>query len=538
MNNLARLRKRDPALADRLERVAPAAVSFPPRTVSVDGSVDAVILVGAGHLAPSLARAIPPRTWIAILDTEERFRALIDAVDLGDVLDRPNLRLFIGDARREFRSWLESAQILDSAVIPHEPPPGWAEFVEEALNRRRTELATLVANAEVSTRNWIGNFPWAAASAGVASFAGRFAGMPAAVVASGPSLESQIGALRSFGGVIVAAAKSLRLLLANGIVPHFACHLDLSPDSLTCFRDLEIPRDVVLVWDPESAPVPDFPGDRVTFETSGWGTPFWGSKGTLGRGLTVAHTAFLFARHTGADPIALVGVDLAFPGAKTHAEGVTMTWGGAVDPLLGAAVDVPSVLGGTVRSIPAFRAMVTLFEEEIAATKAKVVNTSRIGALIRGAVGGGLPSGGADARGAIRAALAEPRPFDRDAFRAAAERMLASATKIEAAAESGAKALRKAAQIPMNAEEFARTAGKVNRHRAEIVGEAGIQPFLQRLLAPEAAKIQAITREMDRAAPAARGRLDVERTGLFFDGYRRAVRIFRDAFGRTMERMR
>lgn len=526
-DNLALLRRRDSALADRMERTAPAAADFPKRDVSIDGSLDAVILLGSGHLAPGLP--VTPRTWIAVVETDERFRALLDAVELSTVLSREHLKLFVGDFRRDFRAWLESAQILDSVVIPHEPPAGWADDVAAMLNQRRTEVMTLIANAERSTRNWIANFPRVATSAGVGSFEGRFRGMPAVVVASGPSLESHLDALRDGPAVIIAAAKSLRLLLANGIVPHFACHLDLSADSLACF-DLEIPREVVLLWDPESHPVDRFPGDRVTFETSPWGRPFWGSKGALGRGLTVAHTAFLFARLTGADPIALVGVDLAFPGPKTHAEGVTMTWGGPVDPLLGAAVDVPSVAGGTVRSIPAFRAMVTLFEDEIARTSAKVVNASRIGALIRGAAAGDVPRGSADPRPAIAAALAEPRTFDRDAFRAAAERMLAAAGRIEASAEAGAKTLRKVAQLPMNRDEFARMAQKINRHRAEILGEAEVQPFLQRLLAPEAAKIQTITREMDRAPAERRGRMDLERTELFFSGYLRAVRIFREAW--------
>ncbi|MBI2901717.1 MAG: DUF115 domain-containing protein [Planctomycetes bacterium] len=587
--NLALLSNRDPALADRIRRCAFTVRVDPTPSGAVTARIegedgaqvllhhpddpwadaraavrpanpDAVLLIGMGlgYSAVEAARRVSARCWIAVVEpAEDLFRAALEHVDLTELLSRERTRLFVGlgiDAlRTEFRRWLADSQADEVYLLSHSPlerarPSLYGPVlreVEALLNRRRTEIATLVENAERLARNWIGNMPSTARSAGLHSFENRLSGIPAIVVAAGPSLDSHLDALGRAAGraVFVCVGKSLRLLLSRGIVPEFACHLDLSPDSAACFEGFEIPRDVTLVWDPESHPaaVRACPGDRVTFETglagSQLGRPFWGGKGTLARGLSVAHTAFAFARALGADPIVLVGTDLALPGNRTHAEGVTMTWGGPVEPLLGAAVDVPSTAGGVVRTIPAFRAMVTLFEEEIARTKAVVVNASAIGALIRGARRGDVESalgGAVDARGPLRTALAEPRPFDRETFRSAARRWMESIGTIERAAEEGERTLRRAARLDpanrLDREEFGKAAEKVNGRRARILAETDLQPLLHRILAPEAVEIQRTTREMEAASAAERARLDVARTGVFFRGYRRAAAVFRDAF--------
>lgn len=511
----------------------------------MSGTEDAIVFLGFDPAAVSEISRLSPRVWVVIVEPEaESFRP-------SPVLERERVRLFVGESLDQLRAglnrWLVESQADEIRVVSNRTLEAETREVAAALNRRRTDVMTLVANAERATRNWIGNFPWIARSAGVRSFENRFSGIPAVLVAAGPSLDTQLEALKSAVGraLFVCVGKSLGLLLRHGVVPDFVCHLDMSPSSQACFEGVSIPPEVTLVWDPESftGAVAAFPGDRVTFETglagSEWGRAFWGEKGHLARGLSVAHTAFHFARALGADPLILVGVDFALPGERTHAEGVTMTWGGPVEPLLGATIEISAVRGGTVRTLPAFQAFVTHFEEEISRTKARVVNTSAVGALLRGAVSGTVESAlgkPVEVRASIAAALVEPRPFQQDLLGAAVQRLLEAAGRIDAAAESGLRPLRRAARLdPRNRidrEEFAKLAERVNRHRAEILCESEIDPFLQRLLAPEAVEIQRIARRIESSDAAGRMKLDVERTELFFRGYRRAVAILRDALTR------
>lgn len=529
--NLSLLSRRDPALAEKIRAIRPpeSSASEEPGPVR-PGNPDAVVVVGIGRgaAAREVCGKVPASCWVVVVEPrEDRFRAALEFADCSELLGRARTVILVGDSfRGPFREWLVASQALDFYLLATNP--GTCEpvlrTIADELNRRRTEVATLVDRSERMVRNRFANLPWTVRSAAWRSFEGRLAGVPAVVVAAGPSLDAHEDDLRRARGraVIVSVGKSLRWLIRRGIAPEFVCHLDVAEESDAVFVGFEVPGETTLVWDPESSPgaVARFPGDRATYEGGAeWGRPFWGEKGAGGRGMTVAHTAFLFARALGADPITLVGVDLALPGERTHAEGVTMTWGGDVAPLAGGFVDVPAAGGGTVRSLPAFRAMVTLFEEEIARTKARVVNASAVGARIAGAEAGAVELGGpVDVRGRIAGALAEPRPFDREAFREAAGRWAAAADRITAAADAGEAALER------------RSVAEVNARRSEILAETDLEPLIRRLLAPEAVRIQQITRRMEGVDASVRARLDVERTLEFFRGYRRAARVFREAF--------
>ncbi|GEM_PF-7071032 len=512
------------------------------------GHPDAVVVVGLGlgYAALDAIRRVSSRTWILVVEPcDDILRAAFENVDLVPVLSRERVRFLtgeLGQIRSGFRAWILESQAADyylfsNAGLERARKSVYGPVLRvlgEELNRRRTEVATLVENSERMVRNRWANLPVTIRSAAWKSFEGRLARVPGIVVASGPSLEKQADAFRSARerAVFVVASKSLRWLLAHDIVPEFVCHLDVAPESAACLSGFDVPREVTLVWEPECAPeaVRGYSGDRVTYDAAPGEEAGWESKGAGGRGLSVAHMAFLFARALGADPIALVGVDLAIPGERTHAEGVTMTWGGSVEPLLGAAVEIPAARGGTVRSIPAFRAMVTLFEEELGRTAARVVNTSEIGARIRGTEPGTLESvlgSPVDVRGPIGAALAEPRPFDPAVFEASVVRWLAAIDRVDRAASEGLRALAVASRESGRA-TFSASAVEVNRHRQSIAAEAEMESRMRRLLAPEAVVVQELNRRVEGASPQDRFLLDVERTAVFFRGYRRAAGVLRE----------
>ena len=222
--------------------------------------------------------------------------------------------------------------------------------------------------------NVIRNIPAIARLPGVAPLFERFRGVPAFVVAAGPSLDGDLPHLAAAAsrGLLICVGKTLPLLLGRGITPHIAVSIDPHELSRKPFAGLPPGLRTLLVFDPDSHPdIPaGYPGPVASCETFvptvQWGKAWWGDKGFLDKGLTVAHAVFFLARALGADPIALIGVDLAFPGEQTHAAGVERTWGGLVRNIPRGTMRVPATAGGEVLSHNTFLSFLSAFDVEIA----------------------------------------------------------------------------------------------------------------------------------------------------------------------------
>ncbi len=521
---------------------------------------------GLGYAALEIAARTESRRWIACVEArEDVFRAALEGVDLAALLGRGRVKFFVGHNWIGFQDWLRAllseSEGMTLTLLTHPPsvrllPPFYANAgteVETAVNRRCVEINTLVHMAPEMERNALRNLRAMTGSHGVRDFEGAFAGLPAIVVAAGPSLTAAIPHLRRARGraPVIAAGKALRLLLSEGIVPEFAVSLDMSSSSASCFRGFEIPPEVTLVFDPDSfheIPVA-FPGPRVSYETvmavNRWARSFLGELGILEKGLSVAHAAFFFARATGADPILLSGVDLAFPGERTHAEGVAMTWGGDTRDLNAAWVMIPGVDGKPVRSLPNFRSFVTAFEGAIVRTPARVIQTSGIGAMIRGAEH--LPLDAAMDRYVtheapvaerVRAALRRPLSFDAGTFDEATRRALAGAARAGELAEAGLRHVKRLDRLdPANKlerEEYRKIVAKANAAKDEILRMEEIPALFQRLLSGVALDVKNILREvheLDKNKNLEKMKLERRQFEAFFEGYLGAARFFSAELG-------
>ncbi|MCL2264956.1 MAG: DUF115 domain-containing protein [Treponema sp.] len=156
--------------------------------------------------------------------------------------------------------------------------------------------------------------------------------LPVFLAAAGPSLDKIKPLLRDIYErcIIVAVDTSLRFFVHNGIQPDFVLvvdpqfwncrHLDRCTDNETCNRTALVAESAVY---PPALNLPFknkflcsslFPlGEFVEKQVD--------HKGRLGAGGSVATTAWDFARLLGANEIWTAGLDLAFPGLKTHFRG-------------------------------------------------------------------------------------------------------------------------------------------------------------------------------------------------------------------------
>lgn len=201
----------------------------------------------------------------------------------------------------------------------------------------KMSLTTLLRNAGITCRNIANNLPTYITTPPVDILRRRFAGVPAILVAAGPSLTKNIDQLKDLQdrAVIVAAQTTLRPLLDRGIQPHFVTSLDFSDLSRQFFEGLEIPDDLVLVAEPKASwhAVDAFLGDpaarrRVILLDNQFAHRCLGEKlakrTPMEPGATVMHLAFYLAQWLHCDPIILIGQDLGFTGHCYYSPGVTM----------------------------------------------------------------------------------------------------------------------------------------------------------------------------------------------------------------------
>lgn len=165
----------------------------------------------------------------------------------------------------------------------------------------------------------------------------KFKGIPAIVVAAGPSLNKNIKHLQKAQGkaVIVAVDTIVSRLLDEGITPDFVCSVERGSLVYEYFyKDKNMPETVTLVGpivlDPRIFET--FKGEKLLpFRTEvnefRWLQHILDLEGDIGMkmGMSCAHVAFGTAQLLGCSPITLIGQDLAYGATEgeTHASGTT-----------------------------------------------------------------------------------------------------------------------------------------------------------------------------------------------------------------------
>lgn len=527
---------------------------------------------GLGYHLLELVKRVPPDKWIAVVEPNApMMRAAMEYVDLEPLFRRPRVLFCVGADPPRFLAWardfLTTTEAHSLLVLTYPPAarivPGFHALVERelqvAVNKRVVELMTLSKYCEALDRNCLFNLPEMARAAGVKDFAGKFKGIPAFVVAAGPSLNRTVDALKRVKGraVIICVGKSLRLLVGKGIEPEFTVALDMTESNRRCFEGFEIPAGVSLVFDPDchfSIPAV-YPRDKITFDTNawlvGWSKKFIGEKGTLQKGMSVAHSAFYLSIALGCDPIVLVGVDLALPTDQTHAEGVTMTWGGKVEVQEGDPniVLVPGVTGEKVRSLRSFLSFVTTFEQDIALLDRTVINTSRIGALIRGCknmtIDEAVEQACREERPIARLVsqgLGAPRPFDRHQAEQSIRGLAEAAQRVRDLCAGALRHLKRAGRLdPTNKydnQELSKLAQKINAVKDATNREFELVKAVQRYISRGILEVREISKRYEASKEQKeRHKLEVERTARTFQAYEQACRFLTESLPKVLERL-
>ena len=388
--NLALIRLRDPAFAERIEQAQPADLTWSdskagPLTASIehDGralwlasrydpakeagklvasiehtkSACVVVLgMGLGYHVAELAGDMGPRGVLVVFEPDTGvWRAVMEKIDHTAWLKRAELVLADSQTDRPaliHRLETHAATITQGTRLLTHPPcrqrheqavRTFGHLVADVLAFCRTNVATALVNAARTCRNLASNIDHYAAGATTDELIDAAKGYPAICVAAGPSLVKNVDLLSDpdvRGKVVVIAAQTaLKPLLARGIRPDFVTALDYSHISSRFYEDLPPLPDVTLVAEPKAhrTILDGFPGP-IRVAHSQFNDLLLGAlaprRKAIKSGATVAHLSFYLAQHLGCDPIIFIGQDLGFSDGLYYAPGTAVhrVWSSELNP--------------------------------------------------------------------------------------------------------------------------------------------------------------------------------------------------------------
>jgi len=253
--------------------------------------------------------------------------------------------------------------------------------------------------------NTLRNLPAITASADAGVLVDAFVGLPAVIVAAGPSLDAVLPAIVEHRDqvVLIAVDTAARPLLGAGVQPDIVVALDPSDVNASHLVDLpECPR-TWLVGEGSLDPVAfdHFAGRTCVFRVADhhpwpWLRQHGRDRHPLRAWGSVLTTAFDLALQMGCDPIVFTGADLAFSSGRPYARGTTFeeewrraqAWGDALETSWAQRLAAwpetfePGVDGTPARTAP----HLTAFRDWIVAEAARapgrtVVNATGAGIL-------------------------------------------------------------------------------------------------------------------------------------------------------------
>lgn len=272
----------------------------------------------------------------------------------------------------------------------------------------------------------LANAPRLARESDIAVLASLMSGIPAVVVAAGPSLDRNIHDLAPVLDrvLLIAVDTAARPLVSLGVEPHFIVATDSSRANAGHLSSLP-PTSSWLVAEGSlhASAFTHFAQRTFYFRVADhepW--PWLGSLGLSASRLdtwgSVLTSAFSFARHLGCNPVAFIGADFAFTNGRPYCRGTSFeslwaSWtasGASLDDVWRTLIDrwpptsVPDLHGMPARTAPhlvSFRDWIV--ERTSAATDTRVIN----------ATGDGLLHGPRIEQARLCQAFAEAEPIDR-----------------------------------------------------------------------------------------------------------------------------
>ena len=299
---------------------------------------DGCLFCGCGlAYLPELYAARYPDAPIVIVESELAVLfALLASRPLDALLSHPNLAIVAGIPASEAaavpeRIGLPDIRAFESPALVLPNKPWWDEFraVRARLREKREINAnTLKKFGDLWLRNMCRNLPDLRERGGIEAFEGIASALPVLVLAAGPSLDTVLPILPELARrcVVVSVDTAVRACLSAGVEPDFIVLVDPQYWNYRHLDGLACPRSVLVAESAVWPAVLRFPCARVClcaslFPLGRYLESRAGKRAELGAGGSVSTTAWDFARYLGAETVYMAGLDLGYPGKRTHFSG-------------------------------------------------------------------------------------------------------------------------------------------------------------------------------------------------------------------------
>jgi hypothetical protein len=306
------------------------------REAGASPSAAVLLGLGLGYTADAFREAHPGVPIVVIEPDPGLARAAAMARDLAPLASDPSVRIVAGPGPAEAEAGMDGLPVEGLVVLrlvaEIRRSPEAFRAAEGALRsfqlRREINANTLTRFGRLWVRNLAANLGAFLAAPGVGELTGLFDGMPAVVLAGGPTLDDLMPILPAIAerAVLVSVNTPLAPCLAAGVRPDVVTVVD--PQYWASrYLDWTDRYRGWIVAEPSTYPrVFRRRANRVFIASSLF--PLGerleeavGAKGKLGAGGSVSTAAWDLARLMGARPIHAAGLDLSFPGLRTHCRG-------------------------------------------------------------------------------------------------------------------------------------------------------------------------------------------------------------------------
>lgn len=334
---------------------------------------------GLGHQLKEIIKRNKYDKLIIIEPNMSIFYTALKYIDLSNILTKDKVIYVIDGSPKLFdviRASFTLSLEKELAFLEHSPSlklfdetyKDIYQQIKEGINYQKTNLITNIQKTKMWRNNIIINLRQIFNSPKADDFFGEFKNLPAICVAAGPSLDKNIEEIKNAEGkaLIMCVGTSLKPLLKNGIKPDIVVTMEGNSPAYKQFKDISNLNDVFLFSELGNYYKinRDWNEKQVFFTMkrnfSGWVENLKGEYSPIQTGGTVAHSMVDLAYKMGADPIVLVGQDLAYKEDKTHASG-TFKEEDRINLKNKNLTNVEDIHGNTVKTDKAFLTMLSYF---------------------------------------------------------------------------------------------------------------------------------------------------------------------------------
>ncbi len=287
---------------------------------------------GCGYEIEALKQRWPDTAVIVLEPQIPLFLTALHARDLTNIFSSPGITLIM-DSSPEILGQLlnerhhESVKFFPLRNIARLHPEYLAnveEWFRRFDSRREINTNTLKRFGRVWVRNLLSNLPVMAGAGAIGHLQGILKGIPAIVLAAGPSLDCLIPYIQECRKrmAVIAVDTSAGWCRRHQVEPDFLVVVD--PQYWNT-RHLDFFQSASILVSESSTYPSVFRSLKCTTYFSSSLFPlgrflerYCSIEGTLGAGGSVSTTAWDLARFLGASSIYIAGLDLGYPGLKTH----------------------------------------------------------------------------------------------------------------------------------------------------------------------------------------------------------------------------